>query len=521
MSLRYFVITSILILMTMVTGLLVGYRYFFSLPNIEQSIEDYQNRELLSVKIALEREFVFLKTLNYDYAVWDDSYEFLQTLDSRYISSNFVDDTFKSLKIDGVFIYDMNFNLVYSRTHNYVQVNDFDAPEFNLQTHQKNKSILPLNYITPQNNSLQHSGFLKTQYGPVMFASHMIRKTNNTGEQIGAMVFIRKVRPSFIQKIAGVSQVDLTHSIPADGQFDTHLKKLTGSLQGGKIATQRRRVLLDINNEPLMLIDIKHYHQQLPTLLDRDLLLTLLMFLLISLLGLFIINRYFIRPLISGAEALNKMLLRNTLSPLRMSNQFLELQVLIKGFNALFMQISEKNKELERISKIDGLTHLFNRRAFDEIFDQQWSEAKNERSTLTILLVDVDFFKQFNDVYGHQAGDAALQKVANVLNKTALLYQGVAARYGGEEFILLFNRLSDEQGVEVSNLLLNAIIDLHIDHIGSDIQNQLTISIGCVSINANSIIEQNIQPKSVIKTADELLYQAKKEGRNQIRFKSI
>jgi diguanylate cyclase (GGDEF)-like protein len=185
------------------------------------------------------------------------------------------------------------------------------------------------------------------------------------------------------------------------------------------------------------------------------------------------------------------------------------------------MQISEKNKELERISKIDGLTHLFNRRAFDEIFDQQWSEAKNECSTLTILLVDVDFFKQFNDVYGHQAGDAALQKVANVLNKTALLYQGVAARYGGEEFILLFNRLSDEQGVEVSNLLLNAIIDLHIDHIGSDIQNQLTISIGCVSINANSIIEQNIQPKSVIKTADELLYQAKKEGRNQIRFKSI
>lgn len=371
MSLRYFVITSILILMTMVTGLLVGYRYFFSLPNIEQSIEDYQNRELLSVKIALEREFVFLKTLNYDYAVWDDSYEFLQTLDSRYISSNFVDDTFKSLKIDGVFIYDMNFNLVYSKTHNYVQVNDFDAPEFNLQTHQKNKSILPLNYITPQNNSLQHSGFLKTQYGPVMFASHMIRKTNNTGEQIGAMVFIRKVRPSFIQKIAGVSQVDLTHSIPADGQFDTHLKKLTGSLQGGKIATQRRRVLLDINNEPLMLIDIKHYHQQLPILLDRDLLLTLIMFLLISLLGLFIINRYFIRPLISGAEALNKMLLRNTLSPLRMSNQFLELQVLIKGFNALFMQISEKNKELERISKIDGLTHLFNRRAFDEIFDQQ------------------------------------------------------------------------------------------------------------------------------------------------------
>lgn len=521
MSLRYFVITSTLILMIMVTSLLIGYRYVFSLPNIEQSIEDYQNRELLSIKIALDHEFVFLETLNYDYAVWDDSYEFLQKQDFNYINSNFADDTFKALKIDGVFIYDMNFNLVYSKMHNYIQVKDFETPEFNLRTHPKNKIILPLNYAIPKNDSSKRSGFLKTKHGPVMFASHMIRKTNNTGEQVGAMVFIRKLRPPFIEKLASVAQVDLTHFIPTNGEYPANLKKLTGSLQGGRIATQRQRALTDINNEPLMLIDIKHYHQKLPVLLDRDLLLTLLMFLLISLVGLFIINRYFIHPLIRGAEALNKMLLRNTLSPLKMSNQFLELQVLIKGFNALFMQISEKNKELERISKIDGLTHLFNRRAFDEIFEQQWSEAKNKRSTLTILLVDVDFFKQFNDVYGHQAGDTALQKVANTLNKTALLYQGVAARYGGEEFIILLNRLSDEQSAEVSNLLLSAVTDLQIDHIGSDIQNHLTISIGCVNINGNHIFKQNIQPKSAIKTADDSLYQAKNEGRNRVKFKSI
>ena len=219
-------------------------------------------------------------------------------------------------------------------------VSGFETPEFNLQTHPKNKIILPLNYAIPKNDSSKRSGFLKTKHGPVMFASHMIRKTNNTGEQVGAMVFIRKLRPPFIEKLASVAQVDLTHFIPTNGEYPANLKKLTGSLQGGRIATQRQRALTDINNEPLMLIDIKHYHQKLPVLLDRDLLLTLLMFLLISLVGLFIINRYFIHPLIRGAEALNKMLLRNTLSPLKMSNQFLELQVLIKGFNALFMQIS-------------------------------------------------------------------------------------------------------------------------------------------------------------------------------------
>ena len=88
----------------------------------------------------------------------------------------------------------MNFNLVYSKMHNYIQVKDFEAPEFNLQTHPKNKIILPLNYAIPKNDSSKRSGFLKTKHGPVMFASHMIRKTNNTGEQVGAMVFIRKLR---------------------------------------------------------------------------------------------------------------------------------------------------------------------------------------------------------------------------------------------------------------------------------------------------------------------------------------
>lgn len=521
MTLRYFVITSTLILMTIVASLLVGYRYFFSLPNIEKSIEDYQNRELLSVKIALDREFVFLKTINYDYAVWDDTYDFIKNEDPRYIRSNFVDDTFKSLKIDGVFIYDMNFNLVFHRAHNYIQVDDFAAPEFNLLMHPNNKTILPLNYVNPKNNNLKRSGFLKTQSGPVMFASHMIRRTNNTGQQVGAIVFIRKVRPPFIKKLASVAQVDLTHSIPTDGQFPANLKKLTGNLQGDTIATTRRRVLLDINNEPLMLIDIKHYHKKLPVLMDRDILLTLLMFLLISLLGLFIVNRYFIYPLIRGSEELNKMLVNNQLKPLKMSNQFVELQVLIKGFNALFKQISEQNKELEKISKIDGLTQLSNRRAFDEIFDQLWDDAIKQDTTVSIMLVDVDFFKQFNDTYGHQTGDAALQKVAGVLNKLALLNQGMAARYGGEEFIILFNRLSEQQAVKISELLLKEIKSLQIDHTGSQINGYLTISIGCVCIPSSKIIEQNIQPKSVIKTADDLLYQAKKEGRDQFKQMSL
>lgn len=90
MTLRFFVIIGTLILMCFVTSLLVGYRYFFSLPTINTSIEDYQNRELLSLKIALDKEFIFLETLNYDYAVWDDTYNYMADFDAEYVDSNFV-----------------------------------------------------------------------------------------------------------------------------------------------------------------------------------------------------------------------------------------------------------------------------------------------------------------------------------------------------------------------------------------------------------------------------------------------
>ena len=92
-------------------------------------------------------EFVFLKTLNYDYSVWDDSYDYMTSFDKDYIESNYVDDTFKSLKIDGVFIYDMNFKQVYGHTFDYIQEQSFELPEFDLNTHLPNRTILPYKKI--------------------------------------------------------------------------------------------------------------------------------------------------------------------------------------------------------------------------------------------------------------------------------------------------------------------------------------------------------------------------------------
>lgn len=521
MTLRFFVIIGTLILMCFVTSLLVGYRYFFSLPTINNSIEDYQNRELLSLKIALDKEFIFLETLNYDYAVWDDTYNYMADFDAEYVDSNFVGDTFYSLKIDGVFIYDMNFNMVYGQAYNYIKHTEFDAPDLDLQVNKLNRTIIPNSKAAEDDNSLRHSGFLQTEDGPVMFASHVIKRTDKTGEPFGSIVFIKKVRPSLIKSLAEVAQVELSYTQIEQASSLNNIVTLKGSLQGEGIATQRKRVILDINGKPLLALNIKHHHQTLPVLFDHYLKLILLMFFVVSLLGFYIVNRYFIEPLISGASAINSMLVKNDLQPLRFTNQFLEMRVLINGFNALIKQVKEQNFKLEKISKIDGLTQVYNRRAFDEIIATKWIQAQQQQGSFSVMLVDVDHFKNYNDFYGHQEGDTVLQVLAQKLKQVAKLNAGTVARYGGEEFILFFKHLSYEEFVNISQQLLRAVNELNLPHEASPVREYLTISAGCIFATKETVASDDVSTQLLIKEADIMLYEAKNSGRNKTSNKSI
>ncbi|WP_082664342.1 sensor domain-containing diguanylate cyclase [Pseudoalteromonas sp. 10-33] len=516
MTLRFFVIIGTLILMCFVTSLLVSYRYFFMLPTINENIKDYQNRELLSLEIALKREFVFLKTLNYDYSVWDESYDYMTSFNKDYIESNYVDDTFKSLKIDGVFIYDMNFKQVYAHTFDYIQEQPFDVPEFDLKTRLPNRTILPY-----EENTSERFGFLSTEHGPVMFASHAIQRTNKTGEPVGSIVFIKKVRESQFAKMAEMAQVKLSYTLINKNSATKRAVVLSDGIQNEEIATERQRTLLDINGNPILLMNIKHHHQRIPVLFDHYLIIILLMFFIVSLIGFYIVNRFFITPLINGASAINLMLLNNDLQPLHFKNQFLEMRVLINGFNSLIKEVKKQNEQLEKISKIDELTQIYNRRAFEEIYTTQWQEAHRQKTTLGLMLIDVDYFKFYNDFYGHQEGDSALQAVCRVLKETAQSNNGSAARYGGEEFIMLFNQLSVEQFEAISQQLLLNVKALNLPHKGSKVSNVLTVSVGCAFATVKAMDNEKVTAKLLIKNADVMLYEAKNTGRNRALIKSI
>ena len=174
-------------------------------------------------------------------------------------------------------------------------------------------------------------------------------------------------------------------------------------------------------------------------------------------------------------------------------------------------QIKVLNAQLELLSITDGLTGLYNRRHFNQVISKEWNRGLRSHNPLTCVLIDVDYFKDYNDAYGHQAGDQCLIDVANVLKDTFRRGGDFVARYGGEEFVILMGDCSKEDAIAAVELLQSELAKLRIPHSGSQVNDYVTISAGIV----NEAPTRNQTIDSYIRKADDALYQAKAEGRNR------
>ena len=182
-----------------------------------------------------------------------------------------------------------------------------------------------------------------------------------------------------------------------------------------------------------------------------------------------------------------------------------------------YLDLKIKNDMLEKLSMYDGLTNIRNRRYFDETFEKTFSEIKRDKKYLAVLMIDIDFFKPYNDNYGHGQGDETLRKVAKALEKTIKRASDFVARYGGEEFVILLKDINKDGVEAVANNLLNAIRELKITHEFSKIENYVTVSIGVSYYNSSS----DITKLELLLKADETLYNVKNSGRNNFAILEV
>ena len=193
----------------------------------------------------------------------------------------------------------------------------------------------------------------------------------------------------------------------------------------------------------------------------------------------------------------------------------------------------DRAEELRRLSTIDPLTGIANRRAFDEALDQEWRRMMRHQGTLSLLLIDVDYFKRFNDSYGHVAGDECLRSVAQALAQKARRAGEMAARYGGEEFAVLLPHTDIADAAKLAELLAASVRDLKIPHKASDVAPFVTISIGVANIadlpkyaaamsrDGNLPSATLLGATAIVELADHALYLAKAAGRNRVAVADV
>ena len=182
-----------------------------------------------------------------------------------------------------------------------------------------------------------------------------------------------------------------------------------------------------------------------------------------------------------------------------------------------YLDLKIKNDMLEKLSMYDGLTNIRNRRFFDETFEKTFNEIKRDKKSLAVLMIDIDFFKPYNDNYGHGQGDETLRKVAKALEKTIKRASDFVARYGGEEFVILLKDINKDGVEAVANNLLNAVRELKITHEFSKIEKYVTVSIGVSYYNSSS----DITKLELLLKADETLYNVKNSGRNNFAILEV
>lgn len=219
------------------------------------------------------------------------------------------------------------------------------------------------------------------------------------------------------------------------------------------------------------------------------------------------------------ARIANQLSLRSLHQQLKWQNEKLQQEISIRQEIERELRksqdaLKQANLRLENLATTDSLTQIANRRQFDLCLEKEWFRLKREKLPLSLVFCDVDYFKQYNDTYGHLAGDRCLKVIARTIDFQVRRQGDLLARYGGEEFAVILPNTDCLGAIQVAESMRAIVQQMQISHARSRVSNFVTISLGISTIVPN----EELSPQHLISTADTALYQAKEKGRNRVEF---
>ncbi len=499
-------------------GTAVATRLLIVHPKLREITAEVDHKDLRRVLLAIDSKKLQLSALAYKNAIANDAFEFYDNHDPKFIDDNFPIDTLIAFNIDLVALFDRNNQAVEARVID-MQLSAFvDKP---LPVKDISPYLLELDKVRPH-APIFDSGLMATALGPQLYAVASVMSTDTNSEARGSLLLGVPLDDEFVRDIEESTQVKLTI---------TPLPDAARTMAAATALEQRYRdeqnqitwLLTDNDQRPVATMTV--------TLPVRDseqdwLLLPLIVSLLVGMLGgvgiLIMFRQLLIKPILQIGEHLQRVRASADYTLRLNSNYGNEIGDLSRNIDAMVTQVQiqqdqlqAQSMEMQRLSYNDGLTGLANRRRFDQALTINWALAQRNQSPLALIMCDVDYFKPYNDHYGHLRGDDALRKVAAAIKRVSVRQSDVAARYGGEEFAILLPDTDEASAAGIAARLQAELLAAAIPHAESQASPLLTISIGIAAL-----IPGAQQPRELIHRADESLYAAKAAGRNRIMLAS-
>ncbi|MDP2829998.1 MAG: diguanylate cyclase [Sulfuricellaceae bacterium] len=229
------------------------------------------------------------------------------------------------------------------------------------------------------------------------------------------------------------------------------------------------------------------------------------------LIGLLFLHRFVFQPIRNMQSEMERSA-QGDLSVTVGQHSLKEFNALAAAFNTMARKVESNIQELQRLSSVDGLTGVNNRRHFDLSLQSEWQRAQRGNQELSLLMLDIDYFKQYNDTYGHLGGDDCLRIVSALLRETLQRTSDIVARYGGEEFAILLPDTPEQGAQFIAYKITAELARLNLPHAASPLGGRVTLSIGCATCR----VKPDCPPEALVAAADKALYQAKAMGRDRV-----
>ncbi|AFV00619.1 sensor domain-containing diguanylate cyclase [Simiduia agarivorans] len=510
-------------------------RYWFHVPAMQQLVDVADQKDRARIESFLSSHMASLISRASDNAVWDDAYDFVQNPNERFIARSFDARSLADNEISGLGYINAAGKVLWSLGYDWAQPHDGRPALDHLpMTDPQLLEYLLIPPLVPERDSFEtRSGYLATSRGPLMYASVPVLPTSfgdGTQASVGVLVVWQWLDQAFWQRAAETTQLEVSaRFLPRQlASLSPPFEELRPGARSVRNRDNQLAWLLEGPAGALMLVVLELGSPQFDSGVISDALLVGMLAAALLLLVLGTCVRYWlILPLISLRGQMEALQREGDYSQRLQVNSYEELEGLSDQFNQLLDEVQRqqamaqrRQAELQLASISDGLTGLANRRYLDQFMDESWARAKRDRISFCLLLVDVDYFKDFNDHYGHDEGDQVLRSIARVLREHQPPQDAIAARYGGEEFCLIAVGLEVSEFEALCDGLRRGILGLHIAHAKSEL-GVVTASLGAVFIDAQEVRLPNLSGRNALRTmfkaADSCLYESKRAGRNQVR----